>query len=167
MQLFRLNQRWGPGVGRGGRLEAQLKVKVAQSCPTLWDPMDCSPPGSSVHGISQARVLEWVAMPCSKGSSQPRDQTQVSCISCIHWQVDSLRAALSGKSSNTINTIKMSVLLSHHGWTLSSTACQSSFLVISSPTLAQGLFESVNVVKLPKVPLSKQSWFLYRRVSWG
>ena len=42
--------------------------------------MDCSPPGSSVHGILQARILEWVAMPSSMGSSQPRDQTQVSLI---------------------------------------------------------------------------------------
>ena len=53
---------------------------VAQSCPTLWDPMDCSPPGSSVHGILQARILEWVAMPSSRGSSQTRDRTQVSRI---------------------------------------------------------------------------------------
>ena len=50
-----------------------LKVKVAQSCPTLCDPIDCSPQGSSVHGILQARILEWVAVPFSKGSSQPRD----------------------------------------------------------------------------------------------
>ena len=50
---------------------------VAQSCLTLRDPMDCSPPGSSVHGILQARMLEWVALPSSRGSSQPRDQTQV------------------------------------------------------------------------------------------
>ena len=53
---------------------------VAQSCLTLCDPMDCSPPGSSVHGILQARILEWVAIPFSRGSSQPRGQTQVSCI---------------------------------------------------------------------------------------
>ena len=53
---------------------------VAQSCPTLCDPMDCSLPGSSVHGILQARILEWVTMPSSKGSSQPRDRTQVSHI---------------------------------------------------------------------------------------
>ena len=51
------------------------------SCPTLCDPMDYSPPGSSVRGIFQARILEWVAMPSSKGSSQPRDQTRGSCIS--------------------------------------------------------------------------------------
>ena len=51
---------------------------VAQPCLTLCNPMDCSLPGSSAHGILQARILEWVAMPSSRGSSQPRDQTQVS-----------------------------------------------------------------------------------------
>ena len=53
---------------------------VAQSCPTLWDPMDSSPPGSSVHGILQARILDWVAMPSSRGFSPPRDRAQVSYI---------------------------------------------------------------------------------------
>ena len=52
-----------------------MKVKVTQSCPILWDPMDYT-----VHGILQARILEWVAFPFSKGSSQPRDRTQVSHI---------------------------------------------------------------------------------------
>ena len=51
----------------------------AQSYLTLCNPIDCSPPGSSVHGILQARILEWVAMPSFWGFSQPRDQTQVSC----------------------------------------------------------------------------------------
>ena len=51
--------------------------EVAQSCPTLCDPMDCSPPGSSIHGIFQARVLEWVAIAFSRGSSHTRDQTWV------------------------------------------------------------------------------------------
>ena len=51
---------------------------VAQSCPTLCDPMDCSLPGSSVHVIFQARILEWVAMPSFRGSSYLRDQTRVS-----------------------------------------------------------------------------------------
>ena len=50
------------------------------SPPTLWDPMDSCPPGSSVHGISQARILEWLAISYFRGSFQPRDQTQVSCI---------------------------------------------------------------------------------------
>ena len=58
-----------------------------QSCPTLCDPRDCGPPGSSVHGILQARILEWVAMPSSRGSSWPRDQTCVSEVSCIARQI--------------------------------------------------------------------------------
>ena len=53
---------------------------VAQSCLTLCNPIDCSPPGSSVHGILQARILEWVAMSSSRGSSQPRDWNQFSHI---------------------------------------------------------------------------------------
>ena len=56
------------------------KSEVAQSCPSLCDPVDCSLPCSSVHGIFQARVLEWVAISFSRGSSQPRDRTRVSCI---------------------------------------------------------------------------------------
>ena len=67
-----------------------LKVKalVAQSCPTFCDPMDYSLLGSSVHGILQARIREWVAIPFSRWSSQPRDQTWVSCIAdrfCTIW----------------------------------------------------------------------------------
>ena len=57
-----------------------LCVLVALSCPTLCDPMDCGLPGFSVLGVLQARILEWVARPSSRGSSQSRDQTQVSCI---------------------------------------------------------------------------------------
>ena len=53
---------------------------AAQSCLTLCDPMDCNPPGSFVYGILQARILEWVSIPFSRGSSWPRDWTQVSCI---------------------------------------------------------------------------------------
>ena len=59
-----------------------LCAKSPQSCPTLCNPMDCSPSGSSLHGILQARKLEWLAIPFSRGSSQPRDQTQASYISC-------------------------------------------------------------------------------------
>ena len=55
----------------------------AQSCPTLCDPMDWSLPGSSIHGIFQAKMLEWVAISYSRGSSWSRDGTHVSCISCL------------------------------------------------------------------------------------
>ena len=57
--------------------------KSLQLCLTLWDPMDCSPPGSSVHGILQARILEWIAMPSTRGSSRPRDQMY----RCESWTV--------------------------------------------------------------------------------
>ena len=64
-----------PLINGGGGL-------VTQSCPTLCDPVGCSLPGFSVHRILQARILEWVAISFSRASSQPRDQTQVSCIAC-------------------------------------------------------------------------------------
>ena len=58
-----------------------------QSCLTLCDPVDCSPPGFSIHGILQARILEWVAISFSRGSSRPRDRTQVSCIPGRHFNL--------------------------------------------------------------------------------
>ena len=75
---------WGKGVL--AELSTIWEVKwsevkwSAQSCPTVCDPVDCSLPGFSVHWIFQARVLEWVALSFSRGSSWPRDRTQVSCI---------------------------------------------------------------------------------------
>ena len=67
-------------------LSGLLLLCYAQSSPALHDPLDCSPPGSSVHGIFQARILERVAISFSKGISQPRDQTHISCVSCIaNW----------------------------------------------------------------------------------
>ena len=61
---------------------------VAPSCPTLCKPIDCSPPSSSIHGIPQARILEWVAIPFSRGCSWLRDWTRVSCMGrwiLYHW----------------------------------------------------------------------------------
>ena len=60
-----------------------VHAESLQSCWTLCDPMDCSLPGSSVHGVLQARILEWVSMPSSRGSSWPRDRTCVSYLSCV------------------------------------------------------------------------------------
>ena len=69
-----------------GRLRRPPAAR-AQPCPIRPDPTGCSPPGSSVHGISQARMLEWVVISSSRGSSQPRDRTHVSSISCFGRQV--------------------------------------------------------------------------------
>ena len=62
-------------------------TKSLPSCLTLCNPVGSSPPGSSVHGILQARILEWVAISSSRGSSWPRDQTHASCVSCIGRQI--------------------------------------------------------------------------------
>ena len=74
--------------------------------------MDCSSPGSSVQGIFQARILEWVTMPSSRGSSQPRDRTHVPYVSCI-WQVSSLSLVPAGKPGCCISSI---LLLYYGGW---------------------------------------------------
>ena len=65
-------------LSRSCEYGVKVKVKITQSCLTFCDPMDCSPPGSSVHSILQTIILEWVTVPFSRGSSQPRDRTQVS-----------------------------------------------------------------------------------------
>ena len=65
--------------------EHESESEVAQSCPTLCDPMDCSPPGSSVHGTFQAIILEWIAISFSSGSSQPRDGTPIVDRRCTVW----------------------------------------------------------------------------------
>ena len=65
------------------QLLACMPAKSHQLYPTLCDLMDCRLPGSSVHGVLQARILEWVAIPFSRGSSRPRDRTCVSQVSCI------------------------------------------------------------------------------------
>ena len=65
-------------------------IQSLQLCPTLCDPMDCSLPGASVHGIVPARILEWVAISFSRGSSWPRDQTRISFVFCIgRWVLHS------------------------------------------------------------------------------
>ena len=77
-----------------------LVLKSLQSCPAFCDPMDYSLPGYSVHGILQARILEWVTMPSSKGSSQPTDRTQGSnshLLCLLHWQMCSLSLVPPGK----------------------------------------------------------------------
>ena len=82
----------------------------AQPCLILYDCLDCSLPGSSVHGVFHARILEWVAISCSRGSSWPRDRTCIesSGLSLLHWQVNCLSLAPPGKP----------ILLSYWGYLL-------------------------------------------------
>ena len=73
--------------------------------PTLWNPVDWGLPGSSVHGIFQARILDWVVIPFSRGSSWPRDRTRVSCICLLLWQAYSLPLCHLGSSKYRPNSL--------------------------------------------------------------
>ena len=86
-----MQREWGLGKEWVKSLEFDIDIEVARSCPTLCDPMDSSLAGSSVHGIFQARVLEWVAISFSRRSSRPRDQNRVSCIVGRHFTVRATR----------------------------------------------------------------------------
>ena len=86
----------GPGMSCTTRVLktwAQMKCVSHSVVSTLCDPMDCSPPGSPVRGILQARILEWVAISFSRGSSWPRDWIQVSCIAGRHFNLWATREA--------------------------------------------------------------------------
>ena len=83
------------------------------SCIQLCDRMGCSPTGSSVHGILQARIPEWVAIPFSRGSSRPRDRTHT--VHLLHWQAGSLQLAPPGKPYRYIFFfILFSIMVSHN-----------------------------------------------------
>ena len=94
------NQGLNPCIERRSLCPWTTSVWVAQSCLTLCDPQDCSPPGSSVRGILQARILEWVVMSSSGGSSRPRDRTHISCIS--RWIFFFFNTVPPGKPLNII-----------------------------------------------------------------
>ena len=85
--------------------KCESESEVAQSCPTLCDPMACSLPGSSIHGIFQARVLEWGAIAFSRGSSRPRDRSQVSTS-----QTDALPSEPPGKPLEKCEEIRTTAL---------------------------------------------------------
>ena len=83
-----------------------VHVRSLQSCLTLCNPVDCSLPGSFVHGFPQATILEWFAMPSSRASSQPRDQTQISCIAGRFFTMStgffSIERSLAKESENEV-----------------------------------------------------------------
>ena len=101
-----------------------VPAKLLQSWQTLFDPLDCSLPGNSVHGILQARILEWVAMFSSRVSSWPRDQTHISIL--LHWQVGSLPLAPSGKPFPCTSwaKLKLNEASGCHGTSMPMTAAQ-------------------------------------------
>ena len=80
-------QRLSKMKSKAGIIRLCVHATLLQSCPTLCDPVDCSLPSSSVHGIFQARILKWVSISYSRRSSWPRDQTPISCIFYIGRQI--------------------------------------------------------------------------------
>ena len=114
-------------------VHSESESEVAQSCPTLCDPVDCSPPGSSAHGILQARVLEWVAISFSRGSSRPRDQTQVSHIAGRRFNLWATRDRV------TIFIVEMNEFTKH----LTANWWQSTCSVHAFPERRQSLREAL------------------------
>ena len=95
-----------------GTARAMVKwSEVTQSCPTLCDPVDCSPPGSSVHGIHQARILKWVGISFSRGSSQPRDWIQVSHIAGRYFTLWDTRAMVESGNQNSLAGLQLGCFL--------------------------------------------------------
>ena len=146
---------------------------VTQSGPILCDPMDCNPPGSSVHGFLRARILEWGAIPFSRGSSQPREWSQVSCISrwiLYHWAT-SEAILLMFSSVQSLSH----VLLFATPWIA---ACQASLSITNSfsslrLTSIKSVMPSSHLILcrplllLPPIPPASESFPVSQLFAWG
>ena len=136
-------------------------------CPILRDPMDYSPPGSSVHGILQARILEWVAMPSSRGSFPPRDGTQIYHIAGIFFTVWATRKAfLRPTSYHYLTGVRASTCeLRGGGWGTQSMVTRLSCLafwsqaeLVSWKTLVGNQKETLHIEKSHDYPLAERLW---------
>ena len=135
------------GTTQSNYLLPQWKVLATQSCLTLFDPMDGNLPGSSVHGILQARTLEWVAIPSSRGSSWPRDWTQVSCIAgrfFTNWDSREWKSIYNFSSRDNHISSNQANLTGKRGWASherlrKSPACQDSGCWEGVPRICEDL----------------------------
>ena len=138
--------------------------EVSQSCPTLCDPMDCSLPGSSVHGIFQARVLEWVAISFSRGSSWPGNWTQVSHIAGRRFTIWATREALS--ANQVLGENHLDILSSDwltHKYKSWSMACRCLHIIEGN---ACGLFWTKWNNIMPSVCRTFFPLFEHRYIMW-
>ena len=121
-------------------------MKATQLCPALCDPMDCSPPDASVRGILQARILEWVAVPSSRGSSPPRDWTRVSCTAGRSFTMWATREA------QTPSGLWLTILEPY-----------SSFVLVPDflPVSADFVFVSFFIVAMPLIIIKCTSQMFY------
>ena len=146
---------WEGGLRGKGHMYIVVIVAELLSCIGLFcDPMDCSPPGSSVHGISQARILEWVAISLSRGSSQPRDWTCIGRQILYHWAI---REALD---------ICILTAVSHHCTVETNTTLESNYPPIKKKRKGGGLDPSLYLILRPKPPLPFLQ-ILIRQVSFS
>ena len=143
----------------------KVKVIVTHSCLTLCDPIDCSLPGSSVHGILQARILEWVGVPFSKGSSLPGDQTWVSCTAARLFIIWATREA-QYSPYDTLICLSLFFLLvlimsqkirEYQGAVLSLTPCHHKRGTLNNESGAEGKESACNVGDLGLIPGSGRS----------
>ena len=114
--LFRSTGQWSAWPWNEEDEQEVVCCLVAQLCLTLCNPMDCSLPGSSVHGISQARILEWVAISSSRGDSWLRDPTHISCIGrriLYHWATREAQVGSLPKQLNSMWLISVAYIRKH------------------------------------------------------
>ena len=135
-------------------------AKLLQSCLILCNP-DCSPPGSSVHGILQARTLEWVAMPSSRGSSWPRNQTRVSCTADIFFTSWATREAPSGLYQKGVQSSDQYPKDSHLSPTLTHVPIQQKLHKLSHARHYPWISERLETNKIGGPTLKGFYWFFY------
>ena len=137
----------------------------AQTCSTLCNPMDYSPLGSSVHGILQARILEWIIIPFSRGSSQPRDWTQVSCTAGRFFTVWATREdCLMSFISSNIQFIWISLVVSNMSFQASLNQDPKVFILLSLIVMSSKSL-TLTVSLPPFIPPC--NWFLGKRESFA
>ena len=142
----------------GNKMYIHLKVLVTQSCLTVCDPGDCSPPGSSVHGIFQAKILEWVAIPFSMGSSQPRDQTVLSYTASRFFTIWATREALyppTAKSLQSCPTLCNPKDYTVHGILQARILEWAAFLFSRGSSQPRDLTQALQADSLPSEPPGK------------
>ena len=138
----------------------------SQSCPALCDPMDYSPSGSSVHGILQARIVEWVAMPSSRGSSQLRDQTQVSCIAGGFFTVWATREALRRLKGSANIPLEFYLIFNLHKtifWKIGTFKCH---IQNGSPIEARNMLHGLLRLNLLVQPSEHMKLLLVTEMEW-
>ena len=138
-----------------GLVRSQGVCSVSESCLTLCDPLDCAPPGSSVHGILQARILEWVAMPSSRGASQPGDPAQVS-LHCrqILYHLNQLWSHVERKKE-WLACMKMTVcgemMTIHTEFKLRGEVAKNTVYLGSNPSLATYGLPDLSMTQFPQL----------------